>query len=73
MPGQRMNLTPRQSEIVEFIRSYSGVHRVAPTNAEIGAWCGITRQGVAKHLDRLVALGVLSRVSGGGRVIRLEE
>ncbi len=68
-----MKLTTRQSEIVEFIREFHEVKRVAPTNAEIGAWCGISRQGVAKHLDRLVALGVLSRVSGGGRVIRLEE
>ncbi len=68
-----MKLTPRQAEIVEFIRCYVAVKRVAPTNAEIGAWCGISRQGVAKHLNRLVVLGVLSRASGGGRVIRLEE
>ena len=68
-----MKLTDRQFAIVEFIREYVAVKRVAPTNAEIGAWCGITRQGVAKHLDALVKLGVLSRVSGGGRVIRLEE
>lgn len=66
-------LTPRQTEIVAFIREFSSVQGYPPTATEIGDWLGITKQGVSGHLDRLEALGVLSRVPGGGRTIKLEE
>lgn len=66
-------LTDRQSEIVAFIRDFADVKGYSPTALEIGLWLGVTHQGVAGHLDRLEALGVLSRVPGGGRTITFAE
>lgn len=66
-------LTARQSEIVVFIRDFVAVKGFSPTAAEIGAWIGITQQGVVGYLDRLEALGALSRVPGGGRTIKLKK
>ncbi len=66
-------LTDRQSEIVAFIRRFAEVEGYPPTATEIGRWLGVTKQTVAKHLNRLEALGALSRVPASGRTIKLEE
>jgi len=57
-----MSLTPRQSEILHFIREYSDELGYAPTLQEIGARFGLSSVAtVHKHVSQLVAKGYLHR------------
>jgi repressor LexA len=57
-----MNLTKRQKEILDFIRSYRGQHEISPTQREIREKFGLSSFGtVQKHLKRLEEKGALSR------------
>jgi repressor LexA len=67
-----VELTPRQAEAVEFIRSNS--HLYGPTVREIAAAMGISSvNGVQGHLDALEKKGVLRRKPGIARGIELTE
>ncbi len=57
-----MNLTKRQKEILDFIRSYRLAHGISPTQREIREEFGLSSFGtVQKHLKRLEEKGALSR------------
>jgi repressor LexA len=57
-----MNLTRRQKEILDFIRSYRNSHGISPTQREIRENFGLSSFGtVQKHLKRLEEKGALSR------------
>ena len=57
-----LNLTKRQQEIFEFIRSYSSQHGYPPTVRDIGKAIGLTSSStVHAHLSNLEKLGLLKR------------
>ncbi len=57
-----MSLTPRQSQILEYVRQYSEEVGYAPTLQEIGARFGLSSVAtVHKHVSQLVSKGYLRR------------
>ena len=66
-----MNLTPRQLEIVKFIREYSASHGTAPTMQEIADHLGIRRPTVFEHLKALEARGAITKKPILSRTIEL--
>jgi repressor LexA len=57
-----MNLTRRQKDILDFIRSYRERHGISPTQREIRENFGLSSFGtVQKHLKRLEEKGALAR------------
>jgi len=57
-----MNLTKRQKEILDFIRTYRTDHGISPTQREIRERFELSSFGtVQKHLKRLEEKGALSR------------
>ncbi|HTR05003.1 MAG TPA: transcriptional repressor LexA [Thermoanaerobaculia bacterium] len=57
-----MNLTKRQKEIIDFIRSYRAEHGISPTQREIRETFKLSSFGtVQKHLKRLEEKGALAR------------
>jgi repressor LexA len=57
-----MNLTKRQKEILDYIRSYRAEQGISPTQREIRERFGLSSFGtVQKHLKRLEEKGALSR------------
>lgn len=57
-----MPLTPRQAQILEYVREFSRDHGYAPTLHEIGRRFGLSSAAtVHKHIGQLVAKGYLRR------------
>ena len=57
-----MNLTKRQKEIIDFLRSYRAEHGISPTQREIREKFRLSSFGtVQKHLKRLEEKGALKR------------
>jgi repressor LexA len=57
-----LNLTKRQQEIFDFIKSYSSQHGYPPTVRDIGKAIGLTSSStVHAHLSNLEKLGLLKR------------
>ena len=56
-----MNLTPRQLEIVKFIRTYIAEHEYAPTMQEIADHLGVSKPTVFEHIEALEARGAITR------------
>src|SRR6266508_6770809 len=57
-----MNLTKRQKEILDFIRSYRSQRGISPTQREIRENFGLSSFGtIQEHLKRLEEKGALSR------------
>jgi len=70
------DLSPRQQEIFEFIRSVLDQRGVSPSYREVGAALGIgSTNAVSDHIKALVRKGYIERVGGRGapRSIRLTE
>ncbi len=69
-----MNLTRRQKEILDYIRSYRTEHGISPTQREIRERFGLSSFGtVQKHLKRLEEKGALSREWNRSRGIAPSE
>ena len=69
-----MNLTKRQKEIIDFIRSYRAEHGISPTQREIRETFKLSSFGtVQKHLKRLEEKGALSREWNRSRGISPRE
>lgn len=66
-----MNLTPRQLEIVNFIRDFTAAHEYAPTMQEIADHLGIRRPTVFEHIEALERRGALTRQRTRSRAIEL--
>jgi repressor LexA len=69
-----MNLTKRQKEILDYIRSYRASHGISPTQREIRETFRLSSFGtVQKHLKRLEEKGALSREWNRSRGIAPKE
>src|SRR5215470_14784076 len=69
-----MNLTKRQKEILDFIRTYRAEQGISPTQREIRERFGLSSFGtVQKHLKRLEEKGALSREWNRSRGIAPSE
>ncbi|MCG6871348.1 MAG: transcriptional repressor LexA [Gammaproteobacteria bacterium] len=67
-----MNLTPRQQEILELIRSFMEEHHMPPTRAEIARTLGFRSANAAEdHLKALARKGAIELLPGASRGIRL--
>jgi repressor LexA len=67
-----LNLTKRQQEIFEFIKSYSSQHGYPPTVRDIGKAIGLTSSStVHAHLSNLEKIGLLRRDPTKPRAIEL--
>jgi len=63
-------LTPRQREVLEFVRSFSDQHGVPPAVREIGERFGFTARAAFDHLRALERKGMLERRVTGKRASR---
>ncbi|MEM1261783.1 MAG: transcriptional repressor LexA [Pseudomonadota bacterium] len=69
-----MDLTPRQSQILELIQDFIEETGMPPTRAEIAAELGFKSPNAAEeHLRALQRKGVLELVPGTSRGIRLKD
>jgi repressor LexA len=66
-----MNLTPRQLEIVKFIRAYAEEHEYVPTMQEIADHLGVSRPTVFEHIEALEARGAIKRQRAKSRALEL--
>ena len=67
-----LNLTKRQQEIFEFIKTYSGKHGYPPTVRDIGKAIGLTSSStVHTHLANLEKIGILRRDPSKPRALEL--
>jgi len=68
------DLTPRQQEILDFIRSHMETSSMPPTRAEIASAFGFASANAAEeHLRALVRKGAITLEAGSARGIRLVE
>ena len=69
-----LDLTPKQLEVLAFVRRFSQTHAFPPTRGEIAEGLGLkNRQGVDQHLRALEAKGAIELIPGISRGIRLRE
>jgi repressor LexA len=68
-----MNLTPKQLEIIRFIRTYADDRGVAPTLQEIADHFGVSKPTVFEHIEALQAKGALKRERQRRRTIALSQ
>lgn len=67
-------LSPRQSEVLAFIRHFASLHGMPPTRGDIAQGLGLkNRQGIDQHLKALAAKGAIELLPGISRGIRLHE
>jgi repressor LexA len=68
------DLTPRQSEVLAFIREFIEESGMPPTRAEIAARLGVSSANAAEeHLRALQRKGVIELVPGASRGIQLKD
>ncbi len=63
--------TPRQAEILSYVRNYSEKHGYSPTLQEIGDYLGISKVTVFEHLDALEQRGLIQRSRHKARSLEL--
>jgi repressor LexA len=69
-----LDLSPRQREVLDFIRRFFRAHALPPTRAEIALGLGLkNRQGIDQHLRALESKGAIELTPGVSRGIRLPE
>jgi DNA-binding MarR family transcriptional regulator len=59
--------------VYQFLKDYIRKHNFPPTVREIGESCHLARSTVMRHLDRLEAMGRITRQPGKARSITLTE
>ncbi len=67
------DLTPRQQEVVEFIRSHIEAKYYPPTFREVADHFAISIRGVSDHIVALKKKGVLTYKPGTARTLELAE
>ena len=69
-----LKLTPRQNEVLEFIKSYMAETGYPPTRADIAKELGFKSANASEeHLKALARKGAIEMVPGTSRGIRLPE
>src|ERR1051325_12119637 len=63
-------LTSRQQEILNFIRTFTATHGLPPTVREIGETFRVTPRAAFDHLRALERKGALQRRASAGRTSR---
>lgn len=69
----RLVVTPRQLEILRYIRDYRANHGYSPTMQEIAAALGVNKVTVFEHVESLVKKGFLRRLPFKARSLILSE
>lgn len=64
-----MNLTPNQTNVLNYYRAYYKRNGIPPTYSEVAEANGVSVAGVAKIVSKLSALGHLKRVQGFSRAV----
>ena len=64
-------LTPRQAEVLRFIRQFAAEHGIAPTRSDIAAAFKVTRKAAHDWLHVLAKKGELTLRPGAARGLRL--
>jgi SOS-response transcriptional repressor LexA len=68
LPPYRRPLTPRQRDVLRFLRAFYAENGYPPTQREIARALGIKSPAtVNMHLRRLASLGEVERLYRGGR------
>jgi repressor LexA len=65
--------TPRQAQVLDYIRRYRLDHEMAPSVREIASFLGVAVNAAQCHLNALEAAGAIRRVPGIPRSIRVIE
>ena len=63
--------TPKQGQYLAFIFHYTKVHRVAPAEADMQKYFRVTPPSVHQMVVTLEANGLIERIPGKARSIRL--
>lgn len=69
----RIVVTPRQLEILRYIRDYRTNHGYSPTMQEIAAALGVNKVTVFEHVESLVKKGFLRRLPFKARSLILSD
>ena len=72
-PKETRPATPRQTEILTFVRDYQYKHGYSPTYDEIAEQLGISKVTVFEHLSTLVEKGLLRREKHKARSLLLAD
>lgn len=68
-----MNYTPRQIQIMQYLRDFQAEHQTAPTLEEIGTSLGVHRVTVHQHIRSLVKKGALRKLPQRSRSIEIAD
>lgn len=66
-----MQLTARQTQVLEFVRSYIEDHDYGPSERELAAFLEVSREGARRHLEALEVKGQIQRTPGIARSVRV--
>ncbi len=66
-----MNYTPKQLQIMNYIRDYRREHDTSPTLEEIGQWMGVHRVTVHQHIAALEKKGAIRKLPQRSRSIEI--
>ena len=64
-------ITPRQTEVLEFVRSYVGQNGYSPSVRNVAEQFGMAINSAVGHLDALERKGAIARTPGVARSIRI--
>src|SRR5437660_3607131 len=74
IPARLTHLTPRQQQILDWIRGHLEATGMPPTRAEIAAGLGFSTASSAEdHLQALAKKGALELTPGASRGLRLKD
>ena len=68
---RKPSFTKKHGEYLSFIHGYTKVHGVPPAEADIQRYFGVTPPSVHQMILRLEEKGLISRVPGKARSIRV--
>lgn len=66
-----MTLTPRQLQLVDFVRDYTAENRVSPTYQQIADKLGVSKVTVVCHVEELERKRVIKRRKHASRSLEI--